>query len=162
MVTDMRKISLRRLLTKLTVIALAAGAAPRAYASDEVTDVRLAVDHEHLDPRDAAVVLGRGLALALDRLSPLEATHLASTWALAADPVRRAAVANALEWMFPLVGDSLVLDQLSRDPDAKIRAASARAAWVSRYTGGDPGVLDRLVDDPDPDVRAIALQARSG
>jgi len=156
----MRKVSLKRLLTKLTVLALAATPAttPIAYA-DEVTDVKLAVDREHLNDTDAAIVLGRGLALALDRLRPLEATHLASSWALAADPVRRGAVANALEWMFPLVGDALVLDHLSRDPDPKIRAACARAAWVRRSTGGDLGVLDRLASDPDPAVRAIAEQA---
>ena len=105
-------------------------------------------------------VVDERLALALGRLRPLEATHLASSWALADDPVRRSAVANALEWMFPLVGDDLVLDHLSRDRDPKIRFACARAAWVRRSTGGDHGVLDRLADDPDPEVRAIAIKAR--
>lgn len=155
----MPKVSLKRLLTKLTVIALAtAPATPIAYA-DEVSDAQLAVDREHLDEADAALVLGRGLALALDRLRPLEATHLASSWALASDPVRRGAIANALEWMFPLVGDDLVLEHLSRDSDPKIRAACARAAWVRRSTGGDLGVLARLAEDPDPEVRAIAIRA---
>lgn len=157
----MRNVSLKRLLTKLTVLALAASpsTALAAQQTDEVTDIRLTIDREHLDPTDAALVLGRSLALALDRLAPLEATHLTASWALSPDPVRRAATANALEWMFPLVGDALVIDHLSRDPDPKIRAACARAAWVRRSTGGDLGVLDRLTHDPDPDVRAIALRA---
>ena len=155
----MPNISLKSLLTKLTVIALAVSpATPLAYA-DEVSDAQLAVDREQLDETNAASVLGRGLALAFDRLSPLEATHLASSWALAADPVRRGAIANALQWMFPLVGDDIVLEHLSHDADPKIRAACARAAWVRRSTGGDLGVLARLAEDPDPEVRAIALRA---
>jgi len=153
----MPTVSLKRLLTKLTVIALAATATPVAHA--EVTDTTLVVDREQLDVNDAASVLGRWLALALDKMAPLEATHLTATWSLAPDPVRRGAVAHALEWMFPLVGDGLVIDHLSRDPDPNVRAACARAAWVRRSTGGDVGVLARLRDDPDLNVRAIALQA---
>jgi hypothetical protein len=62
--------------------------------------------------------------------------------------------------MFPLVGDSIIIDHLSRDADPEIRAATARAAWIRRSTGGDPGVLERLTHDSDPEVRSIALHAR--
>ena len=61
---------------------------------------------------------------------------------------------------FPLVGDALVIDHLSRDADPQVRAASARAAWARR-PGGDPGVLARLSADPDPEVREVATSGRS-
>jgi hypothetical protein len=170
----MRKVSLRRLLSKLTVLALAsspaaatAGPAPseqRAAAdadadADADLDAELPIDREHLDPRDAAMLLGRTLAQALAEMRPISATHLATTWALSNHPLRRAGIAHALEWAFPVFGDDVILDHLSRDPDPMIRCAVARAAWVRRRSGGDLGVLARLAGDPDPDVRAIASRA---
>jgi len=175
---DMSKVSLRRLLSKLTALALstsaaAAGAAPIATAADpppcdkdceDELDPELAIDL-HDAPRaeagEAANALGRGLALALGRMRPLGATHLLATWALAPDPMRRLALANALEWTFPIVGDTLAIDHLSRDPDPKIRMAAARAAWARRTALADATVLARLVDDSDPDVRAVAMSARA-
>lgn len=166
----MSEISLRRLLSRLAAIALSTTAVGPAAADSEserptedlepALDADQTIDREHLEPPDAAAALGRGLALAADRLRPLSATHVISTWALSPDPVRRLAVAHALEWTFPLVGDAVVIDHLSRDPDPSIRVAAARAAWARRITGGDAGVLDRLRDDPDPGVRAIADKAR--
>ncbi|HEU0029061.1 MAG TPA: hypothetical protein VFQ53_00420 [Kofleriaceae bacterium] len=172
----MSKVSLRRLLSKLTALALstsaigAAGAAttaPRLVTTRNGDDAELDadlerdddIDREQLDAQDAAAALGRGLALALGEVRPLTATQLAATWSLSNDPLRRLALAYALEWTFPLVGDGLVIDHLSRDADPAIRAAAARAAWIRRRSGGDPGVLDRLADDPDPQVRAIARAA---
>jgi hypothetical protein len=167
----MPKISLRRLLSKLTVLALTTSVAtPAAFAAapcavtddDSELDADLTIDREHLDPRDAALTLGRSLALALGEIRPLAATHLAATWALSADPVRRLSLAYALEWTDtgkPLVGAALVIEHLAADPDPSIRSAAARAAWARRTTGGDAGVLARLSADPDPDVRAIALRA---
>lgn len=176
-VAPMRRISLRRLLAKLTVLALSASPlanaatvsksnAPRIRIDDDDIDVDLdldndtPIDREHVGEHDAAIMLGRGLATALSELPALDAIHLASTWALSEDQVRRTAVARSLEWMFPLVGDSIIIDHLSRDADPEIRAASARAAWIRRPTGGDPGVLERLAHDIDPEVRSIALHAR--
>jgi len=175
----MSKVSLRRLLSKLTAIALSTSAVGPAVAAtrevpediaarepvdveDSDFDASLPIDREHLDPHDAACMLGRSLALALGDLRPLSATHLVATWSLSSDAVRRLAVAHALEWTFPLVGDALVIDHLSRDGDPEIRAAAARAAWTRRGTGGDLGVLARLAGDPDPTVRAVADSARSG
>ena len=176
----MSKVSLRRLLSKLTALALstsaigpAAGEPARELpgqgegtsdavdADDNDLDASLQIDREHVGAQDAASALGRSLALALEGMRPLSATHLAATWTLSSDPVRRLAVAHALEWAFPLVGDALVIDHLSHDGDPAIRVAVARAAWARRQAGGDPGVLARLSHDPDPAVRAIAASARS-
>lgn len=161
---DMPKVSIRRLLTRLAALALTTSVAMPAAASASPIDAELTadmpVDREHIDELDAAAALGRGLALALAEMRPLDATHLASTWALSEHPVRRLAVAHALEWTFKLVGDDLIIEHLSRDADAVVRKEIARAAWVRRAAGGDPGVLVRLADDPDPQVRAIARRAR--
>jgi hypothetical protein len=179
----MSNVSLRRLLSKLAAVALSTSVAPAVSAmaapdlpaepgettggpgadledGDGDLDASLPIDREQLEAQDAAAALGRSLALALGELRPLTATHLAATWSLSDDPLRRLAVAHALEWTFPLVGDALVIDHLSRDADPQVRAASARAAWARR-PGGDPGVLERLSLDPDPQVRAVATSGRS-
>jgi len=174
----MSNVSLRRLLSRLAAVALSTSAAGAAAAdpnrepparedrigndledSDGELDASLPIDPGQLEARDAAAALGRSLALALGELRPLTATHLAATWSLSDDPLRRLAVAHALEWTFPLVGDALVIDHLSRDTDPQVRAASARAAWARR-PGGDPGVLARLSLDPDPEVRDVATSGR--
>jgi hypothetical protein len=160
----MRKISLTRLLAKLAILAATASPVLASPSDRVVPDPLLIcdgfIDREHVDARDAAALLGRNLAVALERMEPIEATHIASMWALSPDPMRRVGIARALEWQFPLVGDATVIDHLSRDPDPQIRAACARAAWVRRATGGDPGVLDRLARDPDSEVAAVALWPR--
>lgn len=185
----MSKISLRRLLSRLTAIALSTSAVAPATAEPgdpgrdrevEQDDDRcsadesdaagrdlaleltadLVVDREHAPPPEAAFALGRSLALAIDHMRPLDATHVVATWALAPDPVRRLAVAHALAWPFPLVGDDVAIDHLSRDPDPSIRTAAARAAWMRRSRGADEGVIDRLAVDPDPTVRMVAASAR--
>jgi hypothetical protein len=157
-------ISLRRLLSKLTLLAVTTTAVTPAVATpeDAELDASLALDAGSVDSHTAGTVLGRRLAHALAEMRPLDATHLAATWSLSSDPVRRLAVASALEWAFPLVGDALVIDHLSRDGDVAIRLASARAAWVRRASGGDLGVLRRLADDPDPEVAAVARHAHPG
>jgi hypothetical protein len=158
------RISLQRLLSKLAILAATASPALAAPSDQAIPDPVLVcdgfIDAEHVDRQDAAALLGRNLAIALERMRPLEATHVASNWALSPDSLRRVGIARALEWAFPLVGDDLVIDHLSHDPDPAIRAACARAAWIRRATGGDPGVLDRLASDPDEAVRAIAAWPR--
>ncbi len=170
----MSKVTLRRLLSRLAALALSTSSVGPAVAAPPETggaagidvddddgdlDASLPIDREQLEARDAAAALGRSLALALGELRPLTATHLAATWSLSNDPLRRLAVAHALEWTFPLVGDALVIDHLSRDADPQVRAASARAAWARR-PGGDPEVLARLSLDPDPQVREVATSGR--
>lgn len=159
----MRMISLRRLLSKLTLIALAGGGGADALAADASADTGCeqtadVATEEHVDPRDAGALLGRSLAQALDEMTPLAATHVATSWALADDPLRRTAIAHALEWAFPLFGDAAILEHLSRDADPHIRIACARAVWVRRRNGIDHAVLARLAADPDPEVRAIATR----
>jgi hypothetical protein len=158
----MHRISLRRLLAVLALTGSpgAASAQPPPDATAEL-DADIPIDREHVDPCDAAAMLGRQLAHTLSEQSALEATHLAATWALSEDPVRRGAIAHALEFVYPLLGDDLVLDHLSRDPDPVIRRAVARAAWARRPTVGT-AVADQLAVDPDPEVRAIARRPGRG
>jgi hypothetical protein len=176
-VAEVRRISLRRLLSRLTVLVLSGAPvanatptrdAPRVRSDDarsEDDDKDLddtPIDHEDVGRNEAAALLGRNVAMALAQLPPLDGIHLATSWAISEDPIRRAAIARALEWTFPLLADSVIIEHLSRDPDPATRAAAARAAWVRRASGGDDGVLDRLVSDPDLEVRSIALRARRG
>src|SRR5262245_48552268 len=121
----MRAVPIRRLLAKLAVIAVAASSTPALAAprvDDVLLDAKRPVNIEKLAPDTAALALGRHLALALAELRPIEATQLAASWALSRDALRRRAVAEALEWEFALVGDSVMIDHLSRDGDATIRA----------------------------------------
>lgn len=150
----MTRISLRRLLAVLALSGSPGAASAAAVPSAEL-DADVPIDRENLDPCDAASMLGRQLAFALCEQQPLEATHLATTWALSEDPLRRIAIAQALEFPFRLVGDDVILEHLARDPDAKIRGVVARAAWVRRPTLGT-GIVDRLSADPDAEVRGIA------
>jgi hypothetical protein len=154
----MATIPFRRLLSRLTALALTTSSVGVASAAD--LDAELTIDVKPECSNQAATELGRGLALALEKMAPLGATHVLATWALAPDPTRRLAVATALEWKFRVIGDSIAIDHLSRDDNPQIRVAAARAAWARRATGGDTGVLARLADDPDPEVRAVAVSAR--
>jgi hypothetical protein len=139
----MRMISLRRLLSKLTVLALASSPAAataeptsRAQCSsdgeDGDLDSDLPIDREHVNPRAAAAMLGRTLAQALVELRPLAATHLATTWALSEDCLRRAAIAHALERVFPLFGDRAIVAHLAGDSEPYVREVALRAASVRR------------------------------
>lgn len=140
---------LRRLIAKLAVLALSTTPAAAAAAPQPIGEVSIV--HE-----STVAIMGRSLAMTLSELPPLEATHVATGWALSPERLRRAAVAEALEWTFTLDPDVAILDRLSRDPDVRIRAACARAAWVRRM----PAIVDRLAADPDPEVRAIAARGR--
>jgi hypothetical protein len=136
-------ISLRRLVSKLTVLALAstpAAAAPEPASSSQCApdgddgdlDSDLPIDREHVAPHVAAEMLGRSLAQALHEMRPLAATHLATSWALSEDRLRRVAIACALERVFPLFGDKAILEHLAHDRDPQVRDAVARAASVRR------------------------------
>jgi hypothetical protein len=139
----MRMISLRRVLSKLTVLALASSPAAssaeptrcsQCWSDEDESDLDsdVPIDREHVNPRDAAALLGRTLAQALIELRPLDATHLATTWALSEDCLRRGAIAHALERVFPLFGDRAILAHLARDSDPHVREVTLRAALVRR------------------------------
>lgn len=159
--SPMPKVSLRRLLARLTAIALSTTAVGTATADDSPLELSadIPIDRDVVDPPDAAAALGRSLALAVAKMRPLEATHLVTTWAMSGDPMRRLAVAHSLEWQFKLIGDGIVIDHLAQDPDPLVRIEIARAAWVRRSVADVYGALARLIEDPDPDVRAVALRA---
>jgi hypothetical protein len=114
-------ISLPRLLT---VLALSTSPA----SADALDDGD--IDSGDLDPHAAAHLIGGSLANVLAEMRPLAATHLATTWAASEDPVRREAVAHALELVFPLFGDRAILAHLAHDPDPGVREASKRASRV--------------------------------
>jgi hypothetical protein len=140
--------------------AASVSAAPAvARASAPIPDLP---SDDRADGRVSPGARAHSLAIALAHLAPLEAVARASDWALADDPGRRLAVATALGWSFPLVGDDVIIDHLSRDGDTEIRAAAARAAWARRATGGDVGVLARLTADPAAEVREVAWLALRG
>src|SRR5262245_47831224 len=99
-IRSMSTVSLRRLLSKLTALALTtsattavgaatvdpvgevAGERDSLDADDVDLDASLPIDREQLDTEDAASALGRSLALALAEVQPLSATYLAASWSL--------------------------------------------------------------------------------
>jgi hypothetical protein len=149
---------LRRLFGRLTAATL--GAASIAAVPADLDPPGLELPHsDDADPRHAAAA--HWLAVSLERMAPLAATHTACRWALSSDPGQRLTMASALEWTFPLLGDGSIIDHLSRDPAPDVRAAAARAAWVRHALVGDE-VLARLASDPAPEVREVAQLASRG
>lgn len=73
------------------------------------------------------------LAVGLEQLPPLEATAVACEWALSDRADQRLALARALGWAFPLLGDGSVLAHLARDPDPHVQLAAEAAMHVRRY-----------------------------
>ena len=158
----MSKVSLRRLLAKLTALALSTSAVracvrrhkrrDRQSATDDLDlDDDVPIDREHVDPVDAAVALGRSLALALGAMRPARRHPHRGDLGRVAGSGAAARVAHALEWAFPLVGDAVVIDHLSRDRGPRDPGrCGTRRVDPAAPAGGDLDVLDRLADDPDP------------
>ena len=157
---------LRRLFGRLTAATLGVASVSAAPPDldDDPPGVRAADssadDGDTGDPRRAAAA--HWLAVSLERMAPLPATHTACGWALSSDPAQRATIARALEWTFRLFGDAVIIDHLSRDPEPEVRAAVARAAWVRQPIGVGDDVLALLAADPSPEVRDVALLAARG
>ncbi len=132
--------SLNRLLARfLFAGAVAASADATAAVRDDASVFDGELDDESVeraievlaasaDPVVAACELGA----MLERMSPFDATRTAALAALSRSVTVRRALAEALISRFPVVGDDLVLDQLGRDPDPRVRAAARRAADVRR------------------------------
>jgi len=163
--------SLRRLLSHLLFAGVGVAAIPSANADTEVDE---GVDSDDVveDVVDAALDLagnpgdpiagGHALAVLMEHMHPLDAMRTAAAAALSPRIEVRCAVGEALTWVFPLVGDSVVIDHLAHDPEVAVRYAAARAAHARRGHGGDDGVLARLTDDPDPTVAQAAILALHG
>lgn len=103
--------------------------------------------------------LAHRLAACLTELPPLAAAGASAELATSPDVDDRAALAEALAWIFPLATDDVLIDHLADDPAPRVRAAVARAAWTRRAILGDTDVVRRLLGDADPSVRAAAWQA---
>lgn len=152
---------LRRLFGRLTAATLGAASLAATPVDDPPSLSAPAGDSASDDGDPRQLAAAHWLAVSLERMTPLDATHLACRWALSTDPAQRLTVASALEWTFPLLGDGSIIDHLSRDQAPDVRAAAARAAWVRHAIVGDE-VLARLAGDPAPEVREVALLASRG
>ena len=156
---------LRAILESVTLAAVAttgaAMASPSLAAAASLVPERVQLgervenDAEGPDLDD----LAHRLAACLTELPPLAAAGASAE--LATSPVveERAALAEALAWIFPLPTDDILIDHLADDPAPQVRAAVARAAWTRRTVLGDTGVVRRLLGDADPSVRAAAWLA---
>jgi hypothetical protein len=146
---------LRTILSRVTVATIATTSTATAAAAAAPTTTE--ADRSHSPALQETVA--RELAVRLAQLPPIRAMGAVADLALSPETPERLALAGALSWEFPLVGEQTVLDHLSRDPAADVRAATARAAWIRRATQIDTQVLHRLLGDDDPEVRAAAWMA---
>jgi CheY-like chemotaxis protein len=145
----------RRRLRRLLANSLIAGAGIMAVPPDadantddlDATDSLLDDDPGASDeaPVDIAVDLG----VELRRMDPFDATAFATTAALAPEVRIRHLLAAALVSPFALVGDDVVLDHLSLDPDPDVRATAHRAAIARGLRRIDPahGLRVLVIDD---------------
>ena len=166
---------LRAILESVTLAAVAtsgaAAFAPSISAASAASATTRApapsLDHVAIDGaagldrvEDASLdELAHRLATCLTELSPLTAAGASAELATSPDVDERAALAQALAWVFPLATDDVLIDHLADDPAPRVRAAVARAAWIRRSILGDTGVVRRLLGDADPEVRAAAWAA---
>jgi hypothetical protein len=164
--------SLRRLLSHLLFASAGVAAVPGIAAANAAGDSAADSDDVVEDVVDAALDLagepddpvagGHALAVLLQHMHPLDAMRTAATAAMSSRAEVRCALGEALTWVFPLVGDSVVIDHLSQDAEVAVRFAAARAAFARRAGGGDDGTLARLSADPDPTVANAAILALGG
>jgi hypothetical protein len=104
----------------------------------------------------AAAALGQVLELA----SPMERIEIVCRWTVAEDARQRLSVARALALPIQAFVTDLAIGVLSRDANAEVRVAAARAARI--HARADPGgfaqILAQLSSDPVPSVRAAARE----
>lgn len=149
---------LRAILKSATLAAIASAATagvPTAAAAP-------AAEAPPMDDTDDVEALAHRLAARLSELPTIEAVGATADLATSDSARERLVLAGALAWVFPLASDDVVLSHLADDPDPKVRAAVARAAWARMAVVGDTGILHRLLGDADPDVRAAAWLAVRG
>ena len=157
-----RQKSLSRLRTILESVTLAAVATTGAVAAAPslASAATLVPARADVAPADASLdELAHRLAACLTDLPPLVAAGATAELAMSPNVADRAALAQALAWVFPLPTDDVLIDHLADDPAPQVRAAVARAAWTRRTALGDTGIVRRLLGDADPEVRAAAWLA---
>jgi hypothetical protein len=149
---------LRAILKSATLAALAStalGGATTAAAAP-------ATEAPSMDDADDVESLAHKLAARLTELPAIDAVGATAELATSNDVHERLVLAGALAWVFPLASDDVLLSHLADDPDPKVRAAIARAAWARLAVVGDTGILRRLLGDADADVRSAAWLAVRG
>jgi hypothetical protein len=104
----------------------------------------------------AAAALGQVLELA----SPMERIEIVCRWTVAEDARQRLSVARALALPIQAFVTDLAIGVLSRDANADVRVAAARAARTHARTdpSGFAQILAQLSTDPDLSVRAAARE----
>jgi CheY-like chemotaxis protein len=141
----------RRRLRRLLANSLIAGAGIMGVPSDSdaTTDDVDALDLSPGDEPGIGDEAQLSLAVQLERMDPFDATAFASTAALDSNIDVRHMLAEALTSTFPLVGDDIVLDHLSVDPDPGVRATAQRAAVARGLRRVDPAHALRVlvIDD---------------
>jgi hypothetical protein len=166
-----RRPGLAGLLSRLVLAGVGVVAAPfeaegrerelRSGEEAEPEDLGEAALALAADPLDAATG-GYTLAILLEHMDPFDATRTAAAGALSDRVEVRRALGEALTWIFPLLGDDVVIDHLSRDADVEVRFAAVRAAHARLAPGDDTGVLARLCDDDSSFVAHAAVLALMG
>jgi hypothetical protein len=154
---------LRAILESVTLAAVAStgavAAAPSLASAASLVSDRGCTAVGCPDAAASLDDLAHRLAACLTELPPLAAAGASAELATSPDVDDRAALAEALAWVFPLATDDVLIDHLADDPAPRVRAAVARAAWTRRAILGDTDVVRRLLGDADPSVRAAAWQA---
>lgn len=117
--------------------------------------VRALARDQSAEVRSAAV---RGFEALLERISPVARAQLVCEWAVSESVADRQMVARALESKSPVLFADLVIDQLSNDPEARVRRAALRAAnrRFDEYPAAYTAVAARLTADADRRVRRAA------
>jgi hypothetical protein len=149
---------LRAILKSATLAAIAG----TAFASTPTAAADPVAEAAPMPEADDVETLAHQLAARLTELPPIEAVGATAELATSGDTHERLVLAGALAWVFPLASDDILLAHLADDPDPRVRAAIARAAWARLAVVGDTGILRRLLGDNDPDVRAAAWLAVRG
>lgn len=101
---------------------------------------------------------GRSLASLLAAAAPLDRLALVGRWTLSPSSAERAAMARALQSRTPVFVSDLALEELAKDADADVRAATARAMArrIHEAPAGYAQTLARLAEDRDPKVERTA------
>src|SRR5688500_8768453 len=130
---------------------------PKSHEASEVFVTQL-LEQKSLALRiAAAAALGQVLELA----SPMERIEIVCRWTVAESAAERLTVARALSLPIQAFVTDLAIGVLSRDANAEVRVAAARAARTHARVDphGFAQILAQLASDPVLSVRAAAREA---